>query len=179
MGSYDPVARTVHWLTALLAVSVVGLGWAILGAARASVGRDLLLFLHRSIGLTTLAVVAFRLIWRIGHPPPSLPEGFPRVEALAAHTSHALLYVLFLVMPLSGYLSAAAAGHPVSFFGLFPIPPLMPEDNRLSASAIAVHLVAQFLVYALVTLHVAAALTHWLVRRNGIFERMLPRRRPL
>ncbi len=85
---------------------------------------------------------------------------------------------LLLVMPLSGCLNAAAAGHPVSFFGLVAIPPLLPENDRLSEAAIAVHLAGQFLVYALVAIHVAAALMHWIVRRNGIFERMLPLRRP-
>jgi len=88
------------------------------------------------------------------------------------------LYVLFLVMPLSGYLNAATAGHEVSFFGLVAIPPLVPEDPRLSQAAIAVHLLGQFLVYGLVGIHVAAALTHRIVRRNTILDRMLPVRPP-
>jgi cytochrome b561 len=101
----------------------------------------------------------------------------PRIEALAAHADHALLYLLFLVMPLSGYVNAAAAGHWVSFFGIVAIPPLVTENDRLSQIAIAVHLAGQFLIYGLVAVHVAAALMHAIVRRNGVLERMLPLRR--
>jgi cytochrome b561 len=135
------------------------------------------MLLHRSVGLVILALMVFRASWRLAHPAPPLPAGFPRIEALAAHADHALLYLLFLVMPLSGYLNAAAAGHWVSFFGLFAIPPLVPENARLSQAATAVHLAGQFLIYALVGVHVAAALVHAVVRRNGILERMLPLRR--
>ncbi len=178
IARYDPIARAVHWLVAGLAVIVVSLGWAIPGAPRETESRDLLLLLHRSVGLLILALMVFRVFWRLGHPPPPLPAGFPRTEALAAHANHALLYLLLLVMPLSGYLNAAAAGHKVSFFGLVAIPPLLAENARLSQAAIAVHLAGQFLVYALVAIHVAAALMHRIVRRNGILERMLPLRRP-
>jgi cytochrome b561 len=175
---YDPVVRAVHWLVATLAVIVVSLGWAIPGAPRETESRDLLLLLHRSVGLLILALMVFRVVWRLGHPPPPLPADFPRIETLAAHANHALLYLILFVMPLSGYLNAAAAGHKVSFFGVVLIPPLLPENDRLAQAAVAVHLAGQFLVYALVGLHVAAALMHRIVRRNGILERMLPLRRP-
>jgi cytochrome b561 len=177
IAGYDPVARAVHWLVAGLAVVVVALGLAIPGAPRETGSRDLLMLLHRSVGLLILALMVFRALWRLTHPPPPLPAGFPRIEALAAHADHALLYLLFLVMPLSGYLNAAAAVHSVSFFGLVPIPPLVPENARLSQAATAAHLTGQFLIYALVGVHVAAALMHAVVRRNGILERMLPLRR--
>jgi cytochrome b561 len=179
IACYDPVARAVHWLVAGLAVVVVSLGVAIPGAPRETGSRDLLLLLHRSVGLVILALMVFRAMWRLAHPPPPLPAGFPPIEALAAHADHALLYLMFLVMPLSGYLNAAAAGHSVSFFGLVAIPPLVPENQPLSQAAVAVHLTGQFLIYALVGVHVAAALMHRFVRRNGILERILPLRRRL
>lgn len=176
--TYGPVAQAVHWAVAVLAFIVVGLGWAMITAPRGGDSRDLLLFLHRSVGLLILALMAFRVIWRLTHPPPSFPAGFPRLEAAAAYADHALLYLLFLVMPLTGLLNATAAGHPVSFFGLLVIPPLLPQDPGLSQVAVAIHLAGQFAVYALVAIHVAAALTHCFVRRNRILDRMLPLRRP-
>src|SRR3954451_13941637 len=175
--TYGPIAQAVHWAVAALAFVVVGLGWAILGSPRGGDSRELLLFLHRSVGLLILALMVFRVLWRLTHPPPPLPAGFPRLEAAAAYADHALLYVVFLFMPLTGLLNAAAAGHPVRVFGLFAIPPLLPEDPILAQVAVAIHLVGQFAVYALVTVHVAAALMHRFVRRNRILDRMLPLRR--
>jgi cytochrome b561 len=177
IAGYGAVARALHWLVALLAVAVVMLGWAMLQAPRETISREVLMLLHRSLGLLILALMLFRALWRLRHPPPPLPPEFPRVEALAAYADHALLYLLFIVMPLSGYLNSAFAGHSVSVFGLAIIPPLMSESPRLSQAAIAVHLAGQFLVYALVGLHVGAAMMHRFVRRNTILARMLPSRR--
>ena len=177
VACYDAVARTLHWLVAALAVGVVALALTFLLTPRGSATRDLLLILHRSFGLMILGLMVLRIIWRLGHPPPPLPSGFPTFEAWAAHADHALLYLLFLVMPVSGYVNSAAAGHAVSFFGLVSLPPVIGESPRLSQIAAAVHLVAQFLVYALVAAHVAAALMHRLLRRHAILERMLPPRR--
>jgi cytochrome b561 len=176
-GVYDPVARALHWLVAGLAVLVVALGWAIPGAPRGSGSRDVLLMLHRSFGLLIIAVILFRGCWRLSHPPPPLPARLARIEVWAAHSTHLLLYVFFALLPLSGYINAAAAGHAVSFFGIFAIPPLIAENPRLSQVADALHLAGQFVVYALVGMHVMAALMHGLIRRDGIFERMLPPRR--
>jgi cytochrome b561 len=176
-GAYDPVARALHWLVAAAAVIVVALGWAIPGAARESGSRELLLLLHRSFGLLIIAMILFRGWWRLSHPPPPLPSSLAAIEVWAAHSTHLLLYVFFVLQPLSGYINAAAAGHTVSFFGVLTIPALIADSPRLSQIADAVHLGGQFLIYALVGAHVAAALMHGLIRRDGVFERMLPRRR--
>jgi cytochrome b561 len=175
--AYDPVARALHWLVAGLAVVIVALGWAIPGAARETGSRELLLLLHRSFGILIVASVLFRAVWRLSNPPPPLPPSLARIEAWGAHANHLLLYVFFVVQPASGYINAAAAGHAISFFGSFTIPPLIAESPRLSQVANAVHLAGQFIIYALVAVHVAAALMHAFIRRDGVFERMLPRRK--
>jgi cytochrome b561 len=171
------VARGLHWLVAGLAVIVVALGWAIPGAPRETGSRELLLLLHRSCGLLIIATILFRACWRLFHSPPPLPRSLARIEILAAHSNHLLLYTFFVLQPLSGYVNAAAAGHSVRFFGILTIPPLLAEDPRLSQIANALHLAGQFAIYALVGMHVAAALMHGLIRRDGVLDRMLPRRR--
>jgi cytochrome b561 len=133
--------------------------------------------LHRSIGLVILGAMVVRVAWRISHPPPPLPSSLALIEAWLAHANHFGLYIMFLVMPLAGYANAAAAGHSVNFFGIVTIPPLLPESGKLSQIANAVHLVGQFVIYALVAAHVAAALFHRFFRRDGVFERMLPTRK--
>ena len=178
-GSYGRTARAIHWLVAALAVMVVALGWATQAAARNTPARTNLLLLHGSIGLTVLALMIVRILWRWRHPAPVLPSSLSRLEAALAHLTHLGLYLLFIGMPLAGYVNAAAQGQAVGLFGMVSVPPLLPVDERLAQAAIAAHLVGQYLVYLLVAAHVAAAFFHGIVRRDGVLERMLPRQRPV
>ncbi len=166
----------MHWFVAALAVMVIAFGWATEAAARNTPARGSLLLLHGSIGLTILAVMIVRILWRWLHPAPVLPPSLTRLEAALARLTHFGLYLLFTGMPLAGYVNVAAQGHAVSLFGIVSIPPLLPINLRLSQAAIAVHLVGQYLVYLLVAAHIAAALFHGIVSRDGVLERMLPRR---
>jgi cytochrome b561 len=175
--SYDSVAQALHWLVAALAVGVVLLGWTIEGTPRNTPQRDLLMMVHSSVGLSILGAMAFRAGWRWRHPPPPLPSSLGRLEAALARCTHLVLYLIFILMPLAGYLNAAAAGHAVSFFGIVTIPPVFPENGRLSQVAIAIHLVGQYPLYLFVGFHIAGALFHGAIRRDGIVERMLPLRR--
>jgi cytochrome b561 len=177
-AGYDPIARRVHWLNAILAVVTVALAWGISGAPRHSDARHWLLVLHGSFGIAILGVMAFWARRRIKHSPPPLPPAMRGAERLLARATHAMLFLLFVGMPLSGYVGLAAAGQAVSLFGVVAVPPLVPESGRLSQAAIALHLTGQFLIYGLVGLHIAAALMHGLVRRDGVLERMLPRSGP-
>jgi cytochrome b561 len=164
----------LHWLVVGLAAGVVALGWAMLAApANTPTGEKLLLW-HRSVGLVILVAMLFRLVWRWRHRPPPLPPSVPPLIAALAHAMHCSLYSILIAMPLAGYVSAAAAGHAVSLFGLVSLSPLLPENLRLSQAAIAVHLAGQYLFYFFVLLHIAGALYHAFVRGDGVFERMLP-----
>ena len=175
-SAYDPIARGVHWLNAILALVTILLAWGLLGAPRHSDARQWLILLHGSCGLVILALMLFWAGWRLRHPSPALRPMLTLVEALLAHATQVAIFLLFVIMPLSGYVSLAAAGKTVSFFGVVAIPPLAPQSGRLSQAAIAVHLLGEFLIYALMALHIGAALMHGFVRRDGILERMLPRR---
>ncbi len=168
----------MHWLVAALAVMVVAFGWAIDAAARNTPARGNLMLLHGSIGLTILAVMIARGLWRWRQPAPVLPPTQTRHEVALAHLSHFGLYLVFIGMPIAGYVNAAAQGRSVSLFGMVSVPPLLPIDQRVAQAAIAVHLVGQYVVYLLVAAHVAGALFHGIVTRDGVLERMLPRRPP-
>jgi cytochrome b561 len=176
-ATYDTIAQTVHWLVAALAVGVVLLGWNIEGVPRNTPQRDLLMMLHSSVGLSILAAMIFRAGWCWRHPPPPLPSSLGRLESALARCTHLVLYLIFILMPLAGYLNAAAAGHAVNLFGIVSIPSLLPENGRLSQVAITIHLVGQYPLYLFIGLHVAGALFHGAIRRDGVIERMLPIRR--
>jgi cytochrome b561 len=173
---YDTVTRRVHWLNAILALTTIMLAWAIIGAPRHSDARNWLIVLHESCGVLILALMLFWAGWRVRHRQPSLYGALSWIEIVLARATQAGMFLLFIAMPISGYLSLAAAGQSVDFFGVVNIPPLSPASGRLSQAAIALHLCGEFLIYGLVGLHVCAAMLHGFIRRDGILERMLPRR---
>jgi cytochrome b561 len=146
---YTPVAQALHWLVALLVFLTVPLAWVMVNMPSTAHLAGQLFTLHESIGLTTLIIVAARLIWRARHPAPPLPQSFARWDRLAARVSHWLLYVILIGMPASGYLMNAAGGYPVGFFWLFDVPDL-PKAQAVSDFAFRLHVViGQWLLYGL------------------------------
>jgi len=162
----------IHWLTAVLIATVVVLAWVWPnGPARAD---SIQLWLHRSFGLTILALVALRLVLRATLPVPAETEAVSWLERAAAQLTHLLLYAIMLGMPITGFLWATSRGKPVDVFGLFSVPPLLPASETVHNLVRTVHSAGQYAVYVVVGLHVAAALFHLVVRRDGVMARMLP-----
>jgi cytochrome b561 len=171
---YTATAQALHWIVALMIFAVLPLAWVMVNLPPNTHQRDVLVLLHKSIGITVLPVVAARLIWRALHPAPPLPGSLARWERAAALASHWMLYAILVGMPVTGYILSCAGGHPVLWFGLFTLPGV-PIDKPLAASATWLHVaIGQWLVYALVLLHLAATAWHVAVRRDGTLERMLP-----
>jgi cytochrome b561 len=126
---------------------------------------------HKWLGLTVLALMVIRIAWRATHaPPPSLVV--QRWQRWAAHTVHALLYLLLFALPLSGWLMNSAAGFPLTWFGLFRVPPLMERDREAFEALEDVHETLALGVLLLAAVHVAAALKHALIDRDGTLGRM-------
>src|ERR1700733_10713131 len=111
IGSYTLTAQALHWITAALMFTLVLLAWVMVNMPRTAANRELIYTLHKSLGLTVLALVAARLILRAIHPAPELPGSLTRWERASAALSHWLLYLIMLGMPLSGYLFSAWGGH--------------------------------------------------------------------
>ena len=171
---YTLTAQALHWVTAILMLSVLPLAWVMMNMPKQSPYRETAYMFHKSIGLTILVLVAFRLGWRARHPAPPLPAHLARWEALAARVSHWLLYLVLIAMPISGYLFSAFKGHSTSYFDLFFVPE-PPANAYLANVAVWFHAVTgQWLVYALIVLHLGATAWHVAVRRDRVLERMLP-----
>jgi cytochrome b561 len=173
LARYTATAQWLHWITALLLLATVPIAWQMAEMPHGAPMRNVYFAVHKSIGVTILLLAAVRLLWRARHPSPPLPAATPRWAAGLARINHVLLYVALLAMPLSGYLESATAGHPVHYFGLFDLP-LLPQDEAVAHSALAIHLAGQWLVYAVIVLHVLGTGWHVVVRRDGTLERMLP-----
>jgi len=172
---YPVAMMVIHWLTAASIATVVVLAWLFPGGKAND--SSVLLLVHRSVGLTILALTVLRLVLRGTLPVPAEPDAASRLQKLenfAARIVHFLLYVILIAMPVSGFLWTTSRGTPVDVFGLFSIPPLLPASDAVHSVARAIHSTGQFAVYAVVALHVAAALFHLVVRRDGVMDRMLP-----
>lgn len=167
---YTGVAITLHWLLALGIVGAFGVGMYMTGLTM-SPTRLKLYNWHKWAGVTILALSAARLLWRLGHRPPAdLP--MPAWQARAAHATHGLLYLLFFAVPLSGWAYSSAAGYPIVWFGVLPLPDFVPVDKALAEQIKPLHAWLNYGMAALVVAHVAGALKHQFIDRDGLIQRM-------
>lgn len=170
---WGAIAQGFHWLVALLIVvqGAIGLTMVELGMTPTKVR---VYALHKSIGLTILALVLLRLSWRAMQRLPRDMPG-PAWQRIAARISHALLYLLMLVLPLSGWLFNSAANFPLSWFGLVHVPGLTHGyDPALKSLARAAHEWLFWILAGVVAIHVGAALWHHFGQRDDVLRRMLP-----
>lgn len=169
---YTRTAIVLHWSIAALIVLNVGLGLSFERVSEDSIRR--VIDTHKAIGLTVFGLVLMRLLWRWSHRPPPLPSGYARWEARAAHAVHALLYLLMVALPVTGWLHDSAwkgaQTIPLHWFGVFEVPrfgPLMDAaaDTRLRLHGLlgALHVAFAWTLVVAFVVHVAGALKHqWL-----------------
>jgi len=171
---YSRVAILLHWVAVVLIVAGAGLG---LTMTDLPFSPEKLRYYawHKWIGISVFLVAALRLAWRGVVPPPPFPESMPPVQARAANAVHALLYVLMLAIPISGWLYSSATGVSVSYLNLVPLPNLVPKDKALAGALLIVHQALNATLAAAVLVHVGAAVKHQWIDRDGVLSRMLPR----
>lgn len=167
------IAKAFHWLVALGIFALAGIGLYMVGMPLGMAQLKLFL-LHKALGVTVLALVVLRLLWRLIDRHPRYPAAMPRWQVGAAHASHALLYLLLLLIPISGWVYNSASGFPLPWFGLLQLPALAPVSKPLARVALDVHEIAFWVLAAVLLLHVAAALDHHFRHRDTVLLRMLP-----
>lgn len=171
---YTPVAIAFHWLLALMIVGSLSLG-LYMSDLPFSPTRLKYYNWHKWAGVTILALSALRLLWRLTHRPPAdLP--MPAWQQRAAQGAHLALYALFFVVPLAGWAYSSAAGFPVVWFGVLPLPDFVPVDRALAEAIKPLHKLLAFALAGTVLLHVAAALKHHFIDRDGTLQRLRLRR---
>lgn len=165
---YSRVARWLHWGMGLLIIGNLA------GGLAHDVNPQLIIPLHKATGILLLGLAVLRIVWRMIHPAPPLPADMGTGARALASFTHALLYALMVIIPLSGWVMSSAAEYPISFYGLFDVPKFnVVKDTPLWEVAHEGHEILGFVMIGLLVLHIAAALRHHFMLKDGMLARML------
>ena len=171
---YSALAMLLHWVLALAIVCAFLVGWY-MSDLPLSPTRLKLFNWHKWAGISILALSALRLLWRLVKAPPA-DVPMSAWQARAAHAVHLLLYLSFFAVPLAGWAYSSAAGFQVVWFGVLPLPNLVTPDKALAEQLKELHGLLAWGLATLVVLHVAGALKHQFIDKDGLIQRMLPGR---
>jgi cytochrome b561 len=171
LARFSPLQRLLHWIMAIciLAMLFIGVGMV------STVHPDYLslVSIHKPLGIVILVLGLIRLVVRLVRGAPPLPASMPEPMKLAAHLSHLAFYLLMIGLPLIGWGMLSAADYPVVVFGV-RLPSFLPHSDALHSLLWNAHRALALCFFALIVVHLAAALLHALVRRDGVFEAMAP-----
>ena len=173
-ATYVPIARALHWLTALFVLSTIPAGVVMIEEGLPRALQNGLFIFHKNVGVVILLLVVARLIVRAVNPPPPLPAFVPAGQAKVAHAVHMLIYLFLIVMALSGYIRVVSGGFPLELWDAIGVPRLAPRSDAVAGIASQVHGIARFALVSLILIHIGAAIYHGMVRRDGIVRRMWP-----
>jgi cytochrome b561 len=166
------VAVALHWLLALMLAGNFGVG-VVMADMDFSPTRARLFNAHKWAGVTILVLSALRLAWRLSHRAPA-PAPMPAWRRRSAQFAQILMYLLFFAVPLAGWAYSSAAGFPLVWFGVLPLPDFVRADRALAEMLKPLHAALAFALAGVVALHVAAALEHGFIARDGVLRRIWP-----
>lgn len=170
-GRFTALQRALHWLMAICILAMLFIGVGMVSTVRPDYLS--LVSIHKPLGIVILVLALIRLVVRLTRGAPPLPASMPEPMKLAAHLSHLAFYLLMIGLPLLGWGMLSAADYPVVVFGI-NLPSILPHSNGLHTVLWNLHRALALCFFALIVLHLAAALLHALVRRDGVFEAMAP-----
>ena len=176
---YGTVAKLFHWLTVLAILVMIPVGMTMVGEFDRSIPeqralQDQLFILHKGLGAALVIFIAARIVWRLTHRPPPLPDSITGIQRFAAEATHIGLYVLLVTMVVSGYVRTVTGGFPIEWLNSLGIPPLLDKNKEIEKVALFIHETAVWLLIALILAHVGAALMHGIIKKDGVFSRMWP-----
>ena len=171
---YSAVAQGLHWLVvAMLAVQYSVALWLVYVLPKSAAPS--LVAWHFSVGSSVAVVMLARLAWRLTHPPPPSPTDLPRRLRLLSRVTHWTFYVVLIVLPVLGWAAVSAEGVQIYLAGLIQLPLLVPKGDPFGMAMHRAHPVLAISLLAVMALHIAGALYHALIKRDGVLSRMLPR----
>ncbi|MSR35102.1 MAG: cytochrome b [Gemmatimonadetes bacterium] len=181
---YGTGARLFHWLVVLLLLAQVPAGItmvvpAMLGDFPALPGVeqstiDALYVFHKGLGAILIVVIVLRILWRLTHTPPPLPDSMPPLERKLVRRTEAGMYVLMVIVGVTGYVHVIGLGFPIELLDWVGVPPLLPKVERLAVISSFVHRFAVFALLGTIAVHIAEVLRHHWIVKDGILGRMWP-----
>jgi cytochrome b561 len=173
-GGYPASSKWLHWLVAISVLIAIPVGIALPYVPQGPT-QDGLYNLHKSLGALIFVLMALRIVNRFIVGAPAAEPGLARWQHAVSSAVHGLLYVLLIVQPIVGYWANSAYGASTPFFGLFEIPALAANDQAFAERLFGVHKVFGILIAILAAMHIGAALQHYVILKDGVLQRMLPR----
>ncbi|WP_321342763.1 cytochrome b [Breoghania sp.] len=170
--AYGAVARSFHWVTAALVLTMIAAGFVMLDAPSGAI-QNFLFDYHRSCGVVLFAITLARIAWRMKNPPAPMDAEIPFVQRSVAHAVHGLLYLLLLAQPLVGWIGTSAYGAKITVFWLFVLPPIVDKNKEMADTYLGLHINIGLLITALVAMHIGGALYHHFIRRDRTLMRMV------
>ena len=169
---FTGLQRLLHWLMAVCILAMLFIGVGMVSTVMPKYVP--LVATHKSLGVAILVLALLRLGVRAYSGTPALPADLPETMKIVARLSHYALYALMIAMPLLGWAMMSTADYPVVLFGNVSLPAILPQSDFLHTLFWNAHFYLAFAFFALILGHIAAALFHLLVRRDGVFEAMTP-----
>jgi cytochrome b561 len=167
---YTGTAITLHWTMAALVITALAMGWIMTDMVSSPLKLEVFSW-HKWIGITVLALLFVRASWRLWHPgPPLLPMA--AWQRHSAQFLHGFLYLMLLLQPVTGWLYSNAAGRPIVYLGLIPLPNLVAKDKALAGTFRELHGTGAVVLAVAVGLHLLAALKHHYIDRDDTLRRM-------
>ena len=170
---YGIIAKLLHWSIALLIIGLIWLGWYMVDLTYYDVWYYDSLFYHKALGILVLALAALKILWALGNRSPDHAATIPAWQVASARTVHKLLYLLMVLIPVTGYIISTSAGDAIEFFAGVEIPVLLAPNETLRDWAITGHYYLAYGVGGVALLHALAALKHQFIDRDGTLRKML------
>ncbi|WP_339051973.1 cytochrome b [Candidatus Lariskella endosymbiont of Epinotia ramella] len=166
---YNYAMRCAHWLYAMVVICTLSIGFYMVDLPNEA--KPQMYALHKSFGVLSFFLLVLRIIIRRFSYIPELPDSISQFERISAKIGVFILYILMLIMPMSGYVMSVAGGRDVYFFS-FELPKLLPINSQLSAISYLVHVNVCYILAAAIVLHILFAIKHLIFDKVNLFARI-------
>lgn len=172
-NQFGLVTKLSHWLIAPAIIGLIWLGWYMVDLTYYDKWYNKSLAWHKSLGMLVLGAALLKIGWQLYSPTPDTGAALKKWERLGANIMHKLLFAMMLLIPITGYLISTSDGKVVDIFDWFEIPVLVSKNTELRDLAIELHFYMAYGTAVLLLGHVAAALKHQFMDKDGTLVKML------